>query len=238
MIFGVMLDPDEVEERRIRQFLSELTAYHTDERLEIKVFQKSIPLLAQLDGKDLLDMAIIDVTLPGALEGARLIRKKFSKTEILVIADVSVSPMEYMHPSICASSLLLRPLSRGWKAAIRDFFEQLLSKNRKEDQKDILWIENRSGIFRVPFEKICYVEAREKKVFVRTRTEEFSVKDTLEGMAEQLPDHFVRCHRSFIVNTDYIEQIRLSENLLYLGEDFIVPVSRSYRGVFKGHINE
>lgn len=238
MIFGVMLNPDGAEERKIRRIFSELTAYYTDEELEIKTFHKSSLMLMQLEEAELLDVAIIDVTLPGALEGARLIRKRFTKTEILVIADVSISPMEYIHPSIRASSLLLRPMTDSWKVAIQDFFNLLLKKDGEENQSNVLWIENRSGTFRVPFEQIYYLEAREKKVFVRTRMEEFGISGTIEKLADQLPKNFMRCHRSFIVNRDCITQIKLSENLLYLREDLFVPVSRSYKSAFKRQSNE
>lgn len=237
MILGVMLDSKKEEEQIIRRYLSDLTAHYTEEKLEIKVFHKSGSLIMQLKELDMLDVAIIDVTLPGALEGTRLLRRKFSTTEILVIADISISPMEYMHPSIRASSLLLRPMPLGWKNAVRDFFEQLLIKNRKENLKNVLWIENRNGTFRIPFEQIYYLEAREKKVFIRMRMEELGTGGTIEKLSEQLPENFMRCHRSFIVNTDCISCIKLSENMLYLRDGLFVPVSRSYRGAFKRYLN-
>lgn len=238
MIFGIMLDSDKNEEENIRRCLSELTAYYTDEKLEIKTFYKSGSFLKGLEMIDLLDIAVIDVTLPGALEGARLVRKRFSKTEILVIADISISPMEYMHPSIRASSLILRPIVRGWENVIRDFFEQMLSGSEQENTENVLLVENRGGTFRIPFEKICYLEAKEKKVFIRTRMEEFGMNGTIERLAEQLPQNFVRCHRSFIVNTAYITRIKLSENMLYLRDGLFVPVSRSYKEAFKRRSDE
>ena len=188
---------------------------------------------------DLLDVAIIDVTMQGALEAARLLRRQFAKIEILVIADVSVSPVQYMHPSIRASALLLRPESMVWEDTMRDFYEQLPAvREQQESQRNVLWIKNREGTFRIPFEQIYYLEAREKKVFVRTRQEEFGVGETMERLAEQLPENFVRCHRSFVVNEEHITQIRLSESLLYLGKELFVPISRTYKERFKGHVNE
>ena len=187
----------------------------------------------------LLDVAIIDVTMQGALEAARLLRRQFAKIEILVIADVSVSPVQYMHPSIRASALLLRPESMVWEDTMRDFYEQLPAvREQQESQRNVLWIKNREGTFRIPFEQIYYLEAREKKVFVRTRQEEFGVGETMERLAEQLPENFVRCHRSFVVNEEHITQIRLSESLLYLGKELFVPISRTYKERFKGHVNE
>lgn len=58
----------------------------------------------------------------------------------------------------------------------------------------------------------------------------------MEKLAEELPENFVKCHRSFIVNEEHITKIKLNENLLYLGRDLFVPVSRSYRGLFKRNL--
>ena len=239
MIFGIMLDSNQQEEQRIRQYLRKLTAYYTDEKLELKVLHGFTSFVEEVQKAGLLDVAIIDVTMQGALEAARLLRRQFAKIEILVIADVSVSPVQYMHPSIRASALLLRPESIVWEDTMRDFYEQLPAvREQQESQRNVLWIKNREGTFRIPFEQIYYLEAREKKVFVRTRQEEFGVGETMERLAEQLPDNFVRCHRSFVVNAEHITQIRLSEGLLYLGKELFVPISRTYKENFKGHLNE
>lgn len=239
MIFGIMLDSNQQEEQRIRQYLRKLTAYYTDEKLELKVLHGFTSFVEEVQKAGLLDVAIIDVTMQGALEAARLLRRQFAKIEILVIADVSVSPVQYMHPSIRASALLLRPESMVWEDTMRDFYEQLPAvREQQESQRNVLWIKNREGTFRIPFEQIYYLEAREKKVFVRTRQEEFGVGETMERLAEQLPENFVRCHRSFVVNAEHITQIRLSESLLYLGKELFVPISRTYKERFKGHVNE
>ncbi len=239
MIFGIMLDSNQQEEQRIRQYLRKLTAYYTDEKLELKVLHGFTSFVEEVQKAGLLDVAIIDVTMQGALEAARLLRRQFAKIEILVIADVSVSPVQYMHPSIRASALLLRPESMVWEDTMRDFYEQLPAvREQQESQRNVLWIKNREGTFRIPFEQIYYLEAREKKVFVRTRQEEFGVGETMERLAEQLPENFVRCHRSFVVNEEHITQIRLSESLLYLGKELFVPISRTYKERFKGHVNE
>ncbi len=238
MIFGVMLITDAEEEQRLCRYLHELTAYHTDEKLELQSFRDIAHLAEELEKINLLDIAVLDITLPGALESARRIRKTFRKAEFLLIADSSVSPMEYMNPAIKASSLLLRPMGVSWKNTVWDFYVRLLQANEAKGTEDILWVENRSGIFRIPLEQVYYIEAREKKVFIRTRTEEFGVSDTIEHLSGRLPAGFLRCHRSFIVNTAYISHVRLNENLVYLGEKMFVPVSRSYRGVFKRYPHE
>ncbi|MDO4634030.1 MAG: LytTR family DNA-binding domain-containing protein [Eubacteriales bacterium] len=233
MICGLLIDAMEEERKAIRQHLSKLTAYHTDEKLEIREVSISKALEPAIEAFELLDLAIVDVTLPGALDGAKEIRKKYSQTEIMVIADASVSPMLYMHPSIRASALLLRPAAQGWGRAIGDFFEQILTRTIEENQKDVLLVENREGTYRIPYAQIYYLEAREKRVFVRTKTQEYAVSTTLDALEKELPEQFARCHRSFIVNRKDIETVKLSESTLELRDGLSVPVSRSYKSEFK-----
>lgn len=235
MILGVMLDADPKEKAMLGRELKELTAHYTDEKLDVRFFGSGRELLAGISEAELLDMAVVDVTLPGGLDGARQIRKKFAGAQILVLADLSVSPMEYMQPAIQASALLLRPMMDMWKNAVRDFFCLLVERSGRGKPEDVLWAQSREGAFRIPINQIYYLEAREKKVFVRIRSEEFGIGGTLEKIAAQLPENFVRCHRSFIVNQDYISRIKLSENMLYLSDGLFVPVSRSYKEVFRRH---
>lgn len=238
MIKGIMLVSDEQEVQEIYQCLSDLTAHYTEERLEMQRFQESEPLLKQIQKVSFLDAAVLDVTIPGAIEAARIIRKQFEKVEILIVADSSVSPVQYMCPAIRACALLLRPRNKEWEGMLREFYEQLYAVQEKKKPADIIWIKNREGTFRISQDQICYLEAREKKVFIRTRREEFAMNGTIEKCMEQLPENFVRCHRSFVVNMNHITKIRLMENLLYLGENLFVPVSRSYKERFKGVKND
>lgn len=63
--------------------------------------------------------------------------------------------------------------------------------------------------------------------------EEFGFYHTIDGLEKELPEQFVRCHRGFIVNSTKIRKVALPQNLLYLTDDFEVPVSRSYKAEVK-----
>lgn len=233
MISGVMLNADETETQYIQEQISSLVAYHTDEKLRFQRFRRGRDLLDELKKMDILDIAIVDVSASDGIDTARKIRRLFPKTEILIMSDLSVSPVKYLCPSIRASALLLRPMCKGWDEAVKEFFLVFMTAQKTVGNKETLRIENRKGIFRIPFEKIYYLEAREKKVFVRTQIEEIGISETLEKMLEKMPSNFMRCHRSFVVNTDQIIQVSLNENMVYLKDGMLVPLSRSYRKVFK-----
>ena len=74
----------------------------------------------------------------------------------------------------------------------------------------------------------------DKKLFVRTKTEEYAFYDTIEALLARLPEQFRRCHRSYIVNTEKITRILNSENYIELTKEIGVPLSRSCKAAFKG----
>lgn len=198
--------------------------------------RKSSQMRRRLESTDFLDAAVIDVTVSGALACACRMREQFPETELLLIADQTISPARYLHPSIRASALLLRPSDGSWQATIQDFFRPLLEKKRSLGSDELLLAENRNGSFRIPFDSIYYAEAREKRVYICTKKEEIRIRETMERLSLRLPGNFLRCQRSYIVNMDYVTRAQLSENRLYLGETLWVPFSRSYRKQVKNYM--
>ena len=85
----------------------------------------------------------------------------------------------------------------------------------------------------VPYAHIYFFEARDKKLFVRTRHGEYAFYDTMEALERRLPENFRRCHRSYIVNMEKVLRYLPAENYLELADRIGVPVSRSYKAALR-----
>ena len=48
-------------------------------------------------------------------------------------------------------------------------------------------------------------------------------------MEHILPEYFIRCHRSYIVNAMYVSRLNLSQSVIHISEKYIVPVSKKYK---------
>jgi DNA-binding LytR/AlgR family response regulator len=92
----------------------------------------------------------------------------------------------------------------------------------------------KDGRMMIEYSKITHFESREKRILLCTDNEEYYFYDTIDNLANVLPQEFVRCHRSFIVNVERIKKIRISDNCIFLDNGFIIPLSRSYKNKFKG----
>lgn len=162
------------------------------------------------------------------------VRQSHGHASLLLVADSNISPMEYLNPQVRADSLLLRPIQKEQaKIVIRDFISDFYFHKSKQIHGKCLVLESRIGKQYVPFHKILYMEICEKKVYIRLKDMEYSQYSTLEQMEELLPTNFQRCHRSYICNMDYVEKIRLAENMLCLEDGVMVPLSRTYKSKIK-----
>lgn len=233
-MISMMVYDNRSEERELMQHTIRQAAAHlTEEKLELAYFERMEQMRVFLKESPLLDMACYDVSAKGSIDLLERIRRQYKETLLLLIAEPSMSPMEYIRPSILASSLLLRPITGDrLMDNLSELWEQYQEKNSGEEEESLV-IETREGKTFVPFSKIYYFEAREKKIYLRLKKQELTFYDTLEHLAERLPESFVRCHRSFIVSRNRIRRVMLSKNLIVLEQGMEIPLSRSYKPAFK-----
>lgn len=204
----------------------------TEDRWEIHSFYEREQLEGFLVSSKELDLICFDVMWEQGIFMIEQFRKKNRQAYIVVIASDGISPLVYLKPSIMAAALLLRPFNqKDCEKVIREIVAAMDLESR--DDGRVFLLDSPDGRIRVPFYKINYFESREKKIFLCTAEEEYGFYDSLERLSSQLPEYFVRCHRGYIVNTKEIQKYVLKENLIYLKNGWIVPVSRSYREKMK-----
>lgn len=93
-----------------------------------------------------------------------------------------------------------------------------------------LFVKVGTKVLRVNFDEVLYIEALSTYSVLVTKTQKHIVYMTLKSLAERLPfAHFVRVHRSYIVNTERIDAVE--DNMLRLGK-YEVPVGKSYQEEF------
>lgn len=97
-----------------------------------------------------------------------------------------------------------------------------------------LFVKVGTRMLRLDFDEVLFIEALSTYSVLVTRTHKHIVYLTLKALAERLPfAHFVRAHRSYIVNTQRIDAIE--DHMLTLGKHE-VPVGKSYQETFYGRL--
>ena len=231
MLSVLLNSTSEKELKYMGEFTNYIVALLSDEECSTKSILSLNLLLEFLDGKPIIDVACVDVTRRDGLEGAKRVRSLSDNTMIVIIADKNISPVSYICPDIMAASLLLRPFTgKQVKDVLKQTFKSYLRRFKDtEDSEDIFAVDTREGRTLIPYSRIDFFEARDKKIVAVTDSIEYSFYDTIEKLSEELPAQFVRCHRSFIVNTEKIFRIKASENIIETESGEIIPLSRSYK---------
>ncbi len=109
--------------------------------------------------------------------------------------------------------------------------ERVLRNDQKEEVAEFIILKSEGLQRKVILADIVYLESQgnDVKVFLKDNTE-FMTKATMTEMEIYLSDKgFLRVHRSFMINTEYITAFGHDEVVLGIQS---VPVGRSYKKSF------
>ncbi|MBR0463680.1 MAG: LytTR family transcriptional regulator DNA-binding domain-containing protein [Clostridia bacterium] len=136
------------------------------------------------------------------------------------------------------AGMLLAPFTRERIAScIGRVIEDYKSQNEAEGDAACLTVSSGTSTYRIPFDQITYIEALDKKLSIYTQRQTITLRATLGKLIEQLPPQFVRCHRSYVVNINYVSQTDYADMTLTLFDGDSLPISRSSRGELKAALD-
>ena len=82
-----------------------------------------------------------------------------------------------------------------------------LTEHKEKLETPFLSIVSQRKVVRIPFENILFVESYSDYIKINTITQgEIVSKERISNIKKELPDNFLRIHRSYIVNTNQISQ--------------------------------
>ncbi|NLN87038.1 MAG: response regulator transcription factor [Syntrophomonadaceae bacterium] len=103
-----------------------------------------------------------------------------------------------------------------------------------EDDRVVVTFKHRDSYLRIPARDILYFEVFGNNSTLYTYTEEYLLKKmSLRRIKLMLPKYFVQCHKSFIVNRNYIESIQKGPygwEIRLKDYDRAVPSGDKYKG--------
>ena len=173
-----------------------------------------------------MDLLLLDIQIPGEMDGmtlARKIRQKDPNMSIVFITHYAdyvfegytVSALRYLQKPV-HDETLFECLQTAYRQT------QLLSQ-----ESMILDLQKQRHILR--YSDICYLESRMHHVEFHTAysAEPLSVRCRLEDCRRKLPSTlFVQCHRSYIVNIARICRLSSTSIVLSIGES--LPVTKAW----------
>lgn len=206
-----------------------------DEEWKFNLIKNTEELEEFVREDQVFDIVCADLEIKDSIPLIKQLRKKNEHAYIILVATPQISPMMYMKPDIMAGSLLIRKYSNEqMKEVFKEAFSYYLDDFSSEDGKEDMYIvESREGRRLIPFSQIYYFEASSKKIVVGCANSEVSCYDTMASIEEMLPDNFIRCHRSYIINLNKVVKVVFSQNEIELENDIWIPISRSCKARLK-----
>lgn len=172
------------------------------------------------------DLIFLDIQMPG-LDGVGLAKRlrgqKFDGDLIFVTVLQEHMPDAF---EVEAADYLCKPvdegrLKRALKRVLMHFHEKAESS---------LFIGTANWYKSVKIHDIYYCEVINRKIYLHTKNGLIDYYGKIKDVEKQTEPRLIRCHRSFLINPDYLKEYVNGEITLENGEQ--IPVSKKYHQGF------
>lgn len=212
------------EKQLLINIMSLLMSYEEERhtKLYCKSYENALDLLSAMDHEN-YDLVFLDILMPGinGIQTAREIRQKNENIKIVFLTSSTEYAVESY--SVQAFNYLLKPVIKERLFPVLDQIADLLRK-----PYDSLTIQTQSSIFRLPYIKIEYIEIMSKTLYFHLT--DGSIKKVRGNLSQYEPlllsrPDFCKIHRSYMVNLNWVAEIRNKELTTMSGHR--VPIARS-----------
>ena len=219
------------DEKYILDKLKRLTVgFFQRKKVEVKVivFRSGEELL---DYQQNIDILFLDIQMDGidGMETARRLRNRNFRGYLIFITvlremvfeSFAVQPYDY----------LLKPMK---EEAFVKTMERLFVSMQEERAASLL-VQRGYESSLVPFSDIIFCEIIDRKIYLHLKTGEvIDYYDRLERLETKLDSRFYKCHRSYLINLNYLKCYK--NGMAYMINGKAIPVSRLRGKEFSGVI--
>jgi two-component system LytT family response regulator len=237
-----------IDDNEINRFTLERAVQRHDQLQLAASFPDAVEALSYFNAGGQVDVLLLDIEMPH-ISGLELVKLLPEPRPAVILVTT--------HATFAVDAFELRVLDYLVKPVTYARFCQAIARVMEQQQPappaplpapspssalptDIstsgtdLFVKTNGKLLRINFEEVLYIEALSTYVVLVTDKQKHIVGGTLKSIEERLPfRHFVRVHRSYIVNLHRIES--LEDNMLKLGQ-YEVPVSRPYQEELTQHL--
>ncbi len=187
----------------------------------------SYQITCYLDGQSLLesdlnfDLLFLDIQMakPDGMEVARRLRRLGNQCLLIfvtVLKEYVFRAFEVEAYDYLVKPLAERPFQKTMKRALLSL---------RQHAKQNLLIQRGNSCQVILLSQILYCEVLARKIYVhQTDGTVLDYYDRLEHLEQQTDGRFFRCHRSYLVNLDYVRGCQKGQ--VFLPKDIQIPVSR------------
>ncbi|WP_271855269.1 LytR/AlgR family response regulator transcription factor [Patiriisocius marinus] len=187
------------------------------------------------------DIVLMDINLKGTIDGVETVRQMQQFCDVPVIYltanndEESFNRAKETHPF----AFIAKPFK---KLDLQRTIELLISQKKsaiKIDDTtseipttpyvldDCIFVRHLNNMVKVAIKKIFYIEAERNYCRIFTQAKEYVLVITLKDIEKKLPSkHFMRIHRSFIINLSQINELGSTHVVI---SKKMIPISKPYK---------
>ena len=192
----------------LEELQSLVDKYRVEKNREIEyaAFQSPLELLAEMEKGLRFDILFLDVLMPGqsGMEAAKEIREFDTAVKIIFLTSSAEFAVESY--TVGAYFYQLKPI---WEESFFRLMDSVIGECKKEKTCSLI-IRSKTGITRVDLQRLEYCEVIGRTLLFHltngTVVESIGKLDDLSKELEEYPE-FVRPHRSFLINLEYVRNI-------------------------------
>ena len=200
--------------------------------------QSAAEAQAVLQGEP-VDVLFTDINMPD-LSGMDFVRSLDNPP--IVVFTTAYSEYALDGYKVNAVDYLLKPFSlEDFQRAAEKVRAQCELRNAAAavsviDQDDALFFKTEHRVVRVELSNIRYIEGMSEylKIYIEGQ-KPLVVLLAMKKLEERLPSHFMRIHRSYIINLRKIQEV--NKNRVILDADTYLPIGDLYRDAFNQYLN-
>jgi len=225
MISCVIIEDQPPAQRILQKYINDV------DFLELKAtFSDALQALQFLKTEP-IDLLFLDIHLP-KISGIDFIEILDKKPHIILTTAFSDYALKGYELDII--DYLLKPFSfeRFLKAVtkVNIFIESKPVNSLKNTDKNYTFIKSGHELIKLNYSSILYIESSSDYTEVFTDDKKILTSISLKNWIATLPNNFTQIHKSYIINTDYIDKV--IGNLVYLNNKKQIPIGRAFKERF------
>ncbi|MBR5127044.1 MAG: response regulator transcription factor [Roseburia sp.] len=211
------------DERAAAKYLNALLQKRTDIDV-LGMFTNQKEFLEFMEDEMVPDIVFMDIDWQDDIDGiqlSKLLFEKYPNTQIIYVTGYNdrFSQQIFLEDSnLCG--YLVKPVQE-------DLLERMLM--RTENRRNLVnekFVVSQRGVEQVfLYSEIAYLESKGHHVILHTEKEDISIYEKLDTCSKKLPCSFAQCHKSYVVNMDYI--IYIDKDIIWLKNDKKINISKS-----------
>lgn len=213
---------DFTEELQIQEEMVRRLVARFGLNVQIECFQSGEDLLLEIEQKGNMDMILLGVKLGGinGVETARRIREKDNRVILIFVSRydqyckeiINVQPFWYIDKPVLETEL---------ERAFQEAFKVI------GQEEEIFEYTYKRVICHISINKIRYFESdkRQVKLYSTEGVSSFYKKlDEVEAQLEQMNIKFLRISKSYLVNLNYVKELRYEKVVMNDGKEFKISL--------------